>query len=131
MTQLPNTPDKLRQLIEQAQAELERLESRPVPWEAIRAYRGLCNSTDSGEAIERGLRAAYPHLKAAWESDGWIDWAGGNTPPVDDHQVVRVKLRDGGMSRGRAGDYAWFQDGPEHWQGNCDIVAYRVEEEDS
>jgi hypothetical protein len=95
VTQLPNTPDKLRQLIEQAQAKLEKLESRPVP----------C------------------------ESDGWIDWAGGECP-VDEHQVVRAKLRDGGMSRGRAGDYAWFHDGPEHWQGNCDIVAYRVEEED-
>jgi len=130
VTQLPNTPDKLRQLIEQAQAKLERLESRPVPREAIRAYRGLCNSTDSGEAIERGLRAAYPILQAAWESDGWIDWAGGECP-VDDHQVVEVKFRDGCMFRCRAGDYAWFHDGSETRQGNGDIVAYRVEEEDS
>ena len=129
MTQLPNTPDKLRQLIEQAQAELERLERRPVPCEALRAYRGLCNSTDSGAAIERGLRAAYPHLKAAWESDGWIDWAGGACP-VDEHQVVRVELRDGSASRGFAGDYVWSHDGPEHWQGNCDIVAYCVVEKD-
>jgi hypothetical protein len=133
VTQLPNTPDKLRQLIEQAQAELERLESRPVPWEAIYAYQrataAILGVYDSVECVERGLRAAYPHLKAAWEGSDWIDWAGGECP-VDDRQLVRVKFRDGSASCSRASHYEWFHDGPEHLDGGSDIVAYRVREED-
>lgn len=133
MSQLPNTIRELRKLIEDAQAEIERLQSRIVPADALFAFKahlGPFNTTPNA-AIERGLRAAYPILRAAWETsqpedDGWIDWAGGECP-VSPNTWVEVKFREGGRTwDGEAWTWIWLHDGRGGRDPDYDIVAYRV-----
>lgn len=56
------------------------------------------------------------------DADGWIDWPGGECPPVSTSTVVDVKFKNGNVQSGYpAGEYSW-----EHaWQG-ANIIAYRL-----
>lgn len=93
-----------------------------------------------GQLINRGIklekvvsfqssritRAQYEAALAAIQAptantDGWIDWAGGECP-VDRELPVAVKFRDGDSEEGhQAGSYRW-----NHRDGNGDILAYRL-----
>lgn len=66
-------------------------------------------------------REQYEAALAA-KNDGWIDWPGGECPPVSTSTVVDVKFKNGNVQSGYpAGEYSW-----EHaWQG-ANIIAYRL-----
>ena len=66
-------------------------------------------------------REQYEAALAA-KNEGWIEWDGGNYPPVSTSTVVDVKFKDGQVQSGYpAGEYSW-----EHaWQGS-NIIAYRL-----
>lgn len=56
------------------------------------------------------------------DADGWIDWDGGECPPVDADAEVRIKFRDGTSTYGqwRAKNYRW-----RHHNNGDDIIKYR------
>lgn len=58
------------------------------------------------------------------ESDGWIEWGGGEMP-VSPESVVDVRWRAGGKMTVEAGGRSWAHDGR-----FSDIIAYRVIEND-
>ena len=52
-------------------------------------------------------REQYEAALAA-KNDGWIDWAGGECPPVSTNTVVDVKFKNGNVQSGYpAGEYSW------------------------
>lgn len=68
-------------------------------------------------------REQYEAALAA-KNDGWIDWGGGEYPPVSTNAVVDVKLRCGSVTAGQPA-------GAMNWQVNApgdpgDIIAYRL-----
>ena len=64
-------------------------------------------------------RVEYLHLYPATDSDGWIEWNGGECP-VDGDSVIDVKLSDGDEFFGVDADWDW------HQGSGCDIIAYRL-----
>lgn len=54
------------------------------------------------------------------DSDGWIEWNGGNQP-TDDDTAVEVILRGGEESSDKAFTFYWRNDGV-----SSDIIAYRI-----
>lgn len=55
------------------------------------------------------------------DSDGWIEWSGGECP-VGEEQLVRIKVRgETGTARGKAGHWSWGHSGC-----GSDIIAYMV-----
>ena len=54
------------------------------------------------------------------DSDGWIDWGGGNQP-TDDDTFVEVKLRNGEKDFCKALTFYWKND-----DEPSDIIAYRI-----
>lgn len=56
------------------------------------------------------------------DADGWIDWDGGECPPVEEDTDVWIKLRDGTSleTKQKAIHYNW-----EHHGSDDDIVQYR------
>lgn len=71
-----------------------------------RCYKSLESSDDLVELVQ--------------ESDGWIEWKGGECPVPETAEVEYV-LRSGGCWRNYAGSLTWTVDGDTH-----DIVEYRV-----
>lgn len=68
-------------------------------------------------------REQYEAALAA-KSDGWIDWGGGECPPVSTNAVVDVKLRCGSVTaRQPAGVMNWRSNSPDE---PGDIIAYRL-----
>ena len=68
-------------------------------------------------------REQYEAALAA-KNEGWIDWGGGEYPPVSTNAVVDVKLRCGSVTAGQPA-------GAMNWQVNApgdpgDIIAYRL-----
>lgn len=132
MTKLPTTIPELQALAERVQDEIERLKNPPklVPAEALHAFKahiGPFTNAQNAE-IERGLRAAYPFMKAAWEpaDDGWIVWAGGECP-VPMTGRVDYLLRGGDRYDSEAArSLRWG-----HTGSLSDIVAYRIAQGDS
>lgn len=60
----------------------------------------------------------------AVENDGWIEWGGGEYPPVSTNAVVDVKLRCGSVTvRQPAGAMNWQSNAPDE---PGDIIAYRL-----
>lgn len=58
----------------------------------------------------------------AAKNDGWIEWGGGEYPPVSTNTVVDVKLEKGYVQSGYpAGEYSW-----EHIWQDSNIIAYRL-----
>jgi hypothetical protein len=127
VTDITTRLQELQETIRRAQAEIDDLRKTPMQ-KAVDAFEsGVPVVHDLSEnSIEAGLRAAWPHLKAAMDDD-WIPWSGGECP-VDPDTKVRARLRSGSeYAYGeRAGSYAWYHDGPHHRGGYCDIVAYKV-----
>lgn len=122
MTQLPTTLAELQKLIEAANAKIAQIEAEDPMRKAIRAYEQATGLMEHDAEIEAGLRAAYPHLKAAMEADdGWIAVYG--TPPETGEQRLRVRFRDGTTSTSayRAIEWSWLIDARPD-----DIVAYKV-----
>lgn len=73
---------------------------------------------DSDEEV---TREQYEAALAA-KKDGWIDWGGGNCPPVSTNTAVDVKFKDGQVQSGySAGEYSW-----EHAWQSSNIIAYRL-----
>nr|DAO12191.1 MAG TPA: hypothetical protein [Caudoviricetes sp.] len=66
-------------------------------------------------------REQYEAALAA-KNEGWIEWGGGEFPPVSTNTIVDVKFKKGYVQSGYpAGEYSW-----EHnWQGP-NIIAYRL-----
>ena len=72
------------------------------------------------------LQESKPVEKAtepAPDADGWIDWAGGDCPPVYADTEVWIKLRDGSASdnKRKAEYYNW-----RHHDKCYDIIKYRI-----
>lgn len=58
----------------------------------------------------------------AAKNEGWIEWSGGECPPVSTNTVVDVKFKNGNVQSGYpAGEYSW-----EHAWQDCNIIAYRL-----
>jgi len=58
--------------------------------------------------------------------EDWIDWRGGSRP-VSGATMVEIRLRCRELSRGAAGNFNWsFDSGPYAYEGDDDIIAYRV-----
>ena len=51
----------------------------------------------------------------------WVEWRGESEPPVGAMEIVEVRLRNGAVTTGDAGGFAWF-----HADSVCDIVAWRT-----
>lgn len=58
--------------------------------------------------------------------DDWVEWNGGEMPPVSNNTKVEVIYRRGDKRSNRAVAFAWHHDGPGSRLGDIDIVAYRV-----
>lgn len=68
-------------------------------------------------------REQYEAALAA-KNDGWIEWGGGEYPPVSTNTVVDVKLRCGSVTvRQPAGIVNWRSNAPDE---PGDIIAYRL-----
>lgn len=68
-------------------------------------------------------REQYEAALAA-KNDGWIEWGGGEYPPVSTNTVVDVKLRCGSVTvRQPAGVMNWRSNSPDE---PGDIIAYRL-----
>lgn len=68
-------------------------------------------------------REQYEAALAA-KNDGWIEWGGGEYPPVSTNTVVDVKLRCGSVTvRQPAGIMNWRSNAPDE---PGDIIAYRL-----
>ena len=66
-------------------------------------------------------RDKYEAALAA-KNDGWIEWGGGEFPPVSTNTIVDVKFKKGYVQSGYpAGEYSWVH----AWQGS-NIIAYRL-----
>lgn len=66
-------------------------------------------------------REQYEAALAA-KNEGWIEWDGGNYPPVSTSTVVDVKFKDGQVQSGySAGEYSWEY----AWQSS-NIISYRL-----
>lgn len=62
--------------------------------------------------------------KQKTDADGWIEWGGGEYPPVSTNTVVDVKLRCGSVTvRQPAGAMNWQSNAPDE---PGDIIAYRL-----
>lgn len=59
-------------------------------------------------------------INSAINNDGWIKWIGGECP-VDNRQLVEVKLRDLSVYKFTADFYLWNHD-----NNDDDIIAYRL-----
>lgn len=72
---------------------------------------------------EDGKAGREPVKPAEADADGWIEWRGGNRPPLAADALVKVRFRSGVLSEGwdPVDTWYWPQDG-----GSSDIVAYRV-----
>lgn len=90
---------------------------------------GYCQSkwmidTDTGEIEDTESEITRDQYEAALaaKNDGWIDWPGGEFPPVSTNTIVDVKFEKGYVQSGYpAGEYSW-----EHnWQGS-NIISYRL-----
>ena len=66
-------------------------------------------------------REQYKSALAA-KNDDWIEWGGGNCPPVSTNTAVDVKFKNGYVQSGySAGEYSWAH----AWQSS-NIIAYRL-----
>ena len=54
----------------------------------------------------------------------WISWHGGRTCPVDEKMKVEVRLRNGMVLVGFAGEFVWS-----YYSVSSDIVSYRIIED--
>lgn len=52
-------------------------------------------------------RLSVKGLKAEMEGNGWIEWRGSLDCPVNPESEVKVRLVDGTIYVGRAGDFNW------------------------
>jgi hypothetical protein len=57
------------------------------------------------------------------DNDGWIDWRGGDVPPVEG--LVEVRWSDASKDTGNAHKFRWY-----HYKIISNIIAYRVIEND-
>ena len=64
-------------------------------------------------------------LRPVGVADGWVDWKGGDLPPVSANVIVKCRLRDGYLMDGKAGECNWSHDEKECTRA-AQIVAYRV-----
>jgi hypothetical protein len=62
-----------------------------------------------------------PTLTPEQIADGWVEWQGGDTPPVSGGEYVEYILREGYTSKNFAYELSF-----KHGLGSSDIVAYRV-----
>lgn len=66
-------------------------------------------------------REQYEAALAA-KNEGWIEWGGGERPPVSTNTAVDVKFKNGNVQSGYpAGEYSWAH----AWQ-DSNIIAYRL-----
>lgn len=84
---------------------------------AARKLEPLASDYDTSIITREQYEAAL-----AAKSEGWIEWGGGECPPVSTNTVVDVKFKNGNVQSGYpAGEYSW-----EHvWHGS-NIIAYRL-----
>ena len=73
-------------------------------------------------SMQESKPVATPEPEPATD-DGWIDWSGGECPPVEADTEVWIKLRDGTSSYGqwKARNYSW-----QHHDNCDDIIKYRL-----
>lgn len=83
----------------------------------IKKYDVVADDWDTAIITRQQYEAAL-----AAKNEGWIEWGGGNYPPVSTSTIVDVKFNDGQVQSGySAGEYSW-----EHaWQSSS-IIAYRL-----
>lgn len=75
-----------------------------------------------GETYENMVTREQYEAALAAKNDGWIEWGGGECPPVSTNTVVDVKFKNGNVQSGYpAGEYSW-----EHAWQNSNIIAYRL-----
>lgn len=92
----------------------------------------LCNVFASGVGVEEVTREQYESALAASKEpltgtgvDGWIDWPGGECPPVSTNTAVDVKFKNGYVQSGYpAGEYSWV-----HAWRSSNIIAYRLHQQ--
>lgn len=84
------------------------------------AYSAL--KAEAMASMQESKPAATPAQEPEPDADGWIDWDGGECPPVDADAEVRLKFRDGTSSYGqwKAKNYSW-----RHHNNGDDIIKYR------
>ncbi len=102
-----------------------RLFARPG-YHADSAEDCTAYSALKAEAIAASRQESKPAATPAPEpatDDGWIDWAGGECPPVEADTEVWLKFRDGTSSYGqwKARNYSW-----QHHGNGDDIIKYRI-----
>lgn len=102
------TAERCRQLISQLSFE--------------RDNHGMSNQKyDYLEALEIALAVLEQQEKG---DDVWIEWGGGDNPATG--KFVQVKFRDGMVDDEQpSASYRWYHD-----PNDCDIIAYRVIEND-
>jgi hypothetical protein len=89
----------------------------------------LCAPKDGGCGLTIS-RPSRTEAVAAWnfrtpssKPAPWVDWHGGDAPPVPNDELVDIKLPDGGIqTTTTAGEWDWAKDG----HSETSVVAYRV-----
>lgn len=79
---------------------------------------------DHRKRFDTGVKITREQYEAALaaKNEGWIEWSGGECPPVSTNTVVDVKFKNGNVQSGYpAGEYSW-----EHVWQDCNIIAYRL-----
>lgn len=85
-------------------------------YSALKAEAMMATSVQESEPVEKPAALDT-------DDDGWIDWSGGECPPVEADAEVWLKFRDGTSSYGqwKARNYSWRH------HDNCDdIIKYRL-----
>jgi len=80
------------------------------------------------QALEIALPVLEQQEKQAEQqvdTDGWIEWKGGECPVADGLAVTEVKFRSGDVVKAFADTWWWGHSGDED-----DIIAYRVVEQE-
>ena len=82
---------------------------------------GIDGQYDAWKASRQALEIALPVLEQQEKDNyGWIKWGGGENPA--EGKLVQVEFRDGFIDDAQySGNYRWY-----HEPNNCDIIAYRV-----
>lgn len=78
--------------------------------------------TDDAVRAEMGMNIRSMDAALAAKNEGWIEWGGGERPPVSTNTAVDVKFKNGNVQSGYlAGEYSWVH----AWQ-DSNIIAYRL-----
>lgn len=104
-----------------------KLEGRPqgrAAWPGFKSNRISCDKVLQNWHQTILSREEYLHLYPATDSDGWIEWSGGECP-VGEDVVVEIKTRDGEIQLDQAYGWNWG-----HEEGSPvkdrQIIAYRI-----